>query len=304
MPKVSIIMPVYNGEKYLRTSIESVLSQSFSDFEFVVVDDGSIDLTSSIIESYQDDRIHYIRNVNHKGISYALNQGLSAAVGELILRMDADDTCAPQRVLQQVDYMNSQPEISICGSDTELIDADGKIIGYRDTKKGDQRIKIALLLGECSLAHPAVAIRKDFLTKNLLYYSTDYIHAEDYELWCRSSPLGTFENLPEPLVQYRHHKKSTSKAYHQLQRLSARRILVAHLIRMGITASPIELKCHFQFALNMEIGSHLPTKKQFIDWRNKLVEWNRNSKCFQQELFEHELEERFQEVLSKNGGLL
>ena len=160
MPKVSIIMPVYNGEKYLKSAVKSVLDQSFQDYEFIVIDDGSNDCTRSILLGCKDNRIKLIRNITHRGISFALNQGLSLASGELIMRMDADDICEPQSILKQVHFMDQHTDIDVCGSDTELIDEKGKVIGYRNTKKGDQQIKIALLLGECSLAHPAVVVRR------------------------------------------------------------------------------------------------------------------------------------------------
>lgn len=298
MSYASIVMPVYNGEKHLPSAIESLLGQTFTDFRLIAVDDCSTDSSLAIMRSYRDKRILIIENDRHRGIAAALNQGLTYADGTLLFRMDADDVSLPQRLQCQIDFMRENPQISVCGSDTDLIDQDGNIIGHRDTKKGDQRIKIALFLGETSLAHPAVAIRTEALKTHRIQYSEQYPYAEDYELWCRCSTFSTYENIPEALLQYRHHNESVSKAHYTRQRLAARKILAAHLRRLGLNISREELNCHFQFSLGLGQNDTMPTKKQFIRWKATLAAWNRAHGLFDPALFETELEERYKDALT------
>ncbi len=148
MSYANIVMPVYNGEKHLSTAVDSILAQTFTDFKLIAVDDCSTDDSLTILHSYRDKRILIVENQRHRGIAAALNQGLALTDGELLFRMDADDISLPQRLQCQVDFMRENPQIDICGSDTDLIDECGNIIGHRNTKKGDQRIKTALFLGE------------------------------------------------------------------------------------------------------------------------------------------------------------
>lgn len=298
MSHASIVMPVYNGEKHLASAIESLLGQTFTDFRLIAIDDRSTDSSLAILRSYRDKRILIVENDQHRGVAAVLNQGLAYADGKLLFRMDADDVSLPQRLQSQINFMKENPQISVCGSDTDLIDKDGNIIGHRDTKKGDQRIKIALFLGETSLAHPAVVIRNAALKTHQIQYSEQYPYAEDYELWCRCSTFSTYENIPETLLQYRHHDESVSKAHYTRQRLAARKVLAAHLHRLGLHISREELNCHFQFSLGLEQSDTMPTKEQFTQWKTTLTTWNRNRGLFDPTLFELELEERYRDALS------
>lgn len=302
MSYASIVMPVYNGEKHLSTAIESILAQTFTDFKLIAVDDCSADSSLSILQSYNDKRIMIVENDQHRGVATVLNQGLALADSELVFRMDADDVSFPNRLQCQIDFMNENPNISVCGSDTDLIDKKGSVIGHRDTKKGDQRIKIALFLGETSFAHPTVVIRKAILETHQIQYSERYPYAEDYELWCRCSTFSTYENIPKTLLQYRHHSESVSKAHYTCQRLSARKILAAHLHRVGLNISREELNCHFQFSLGLEQSNTMPTKEQFSQWKNMLMTWNRNHELFNPVLFEGELEQRYRDALKIFSG--
>lgn len=297
MSYASIVMPVYNGEKHLATAVNSLLAQTFTDFKLIAVDDCSTDSSVAILRSYRDKRMLVVENHQHKGIAAALNQGLALADGELLFRMDADDISLPQRLQHQIDFMRENPQVTACGSDTDLIDGDGNIIGHRNTKKGDQRIKIALFLGETSISHPAVVIRKAALKAHQIQYSEHCPYAEDYELWCRCSPFSIYENIPETLLQYRHHSESVSKAHYTRQRLTARKVLATHLRRLGLNTSQEELNCHFQFALGLDEGEPRPTKEQFDRWKSALAAWNKAHGPFEPTLFETELERRYQHAL-------
>lgn len=297
MCAVSVVLPVYNAEKYLPTAVKSILAQTFSNFTLIAIDDCSTDSSLNILRSFQDKRIQIIENSLHRGITHALNQGLASANGDLVFRMDADDISVPHRLQRQIDFMESHPQVFACGSDTDLIDWTGEKVGYRNTQKGDQRIKIALFFGETSLAHSSVVMRAAFIKSHKLRYSEDYPYAEDYELWCRCSTFCLYENISEALVQYRHHKESVSKAFDIHQRLSARKVLAAHLYRLGLKASPEEMNCHMQFALGLNNEAAMPAKVQFIQWRDHLARWNRYTSMFDPAVFEEALELRYQRAL-------
>lgn len=216
MPKVTVLMPVYNGERYLREAIDSILVQSFTEFEFLVINDGSTDKSVEIAESYQDPRIRLIHNDCNLGLVSTLNKGLRLARGDFIARMDCDDYSFPSRLRRQYDFLVKNPDISFCGSWIELDDGENKKkISYPCSH---DEIKAALLFGN-SLAHPSVIIRRETLKKFTLNYEYADIDAEDYGLWVRASTVAKFANLPEVLVRYRSHKNQVSNTRSKSQRL-------------------------------------------------------------------------------------
>lgn len=199
MPKVTVLLPVYNGEKYLKEAIESILNQTFDDFEFIIINDGSTDDTKKIIESYNDKRIRVV-NQKNKGLSLSLNIGISMSQGEYIARMDADDISEKDRLMEQVSFMDQNPEIGICGSSVILINELGDHIGYMIHPFKHNDIK-AQMLFNCPLAHPTVIFRKSFLAKSGLRYNE--VKSEDYDLWVRAVDLTKIANINNYLVKYR-----------------------------------------------------------------------------------------------------
>ncbi len=196
MPIISIIMPVYNSSQYIREAIDSIRQQTFADFELIVVDDGSIDNSVSIVNSYDDKRIRLLLN-EHDFIG-SLNLGVLEARGKYIARMDADDVMLADRLQKQVDYMEQHPEIHICGSWTEVFGAEEGIIR---TATYHEEIVSTMLLHN-AMIHPSVMIRKSVLENNL--YQTGYPCAEDYKLWTELASKGfRFANIPEVLLKYR-----------------------------------------------------------------------------------------------------
>jgi glycosyltransferase involved in cell wall biosynthesis len=207
-PAVTVLMPIYNGQDYVKDAIDSILSETFSDFEFLIIDDGSKDKSAEIIKSYKDPRIKYVSNVTNRGLPTTLNLGIELARGEFIARMDCDDISLPQRLERQVDFMRSHPEVSACGTWIKTIgDAAGFVNKYF-TDSGD--IKASLLFNT-SLAHPSVIMRRSALNKLNIRYSTHYRYfEEDYALWIELSKYTELANIPEVLLLYRIHKKSVS----------------------------------------------------------------------------------------------
>lgn len=203
MPKVSVIMAVYNTqEQWLRDAIESILRQTFKDFEFIIINDGSTNNAENIILSYSDNRIKYIKQQN-QGLGSAINNGLKIAKGEYIARMDSDDISLPERFEKQVQFLDDNPNISVLGTAFEKFPQRKVIIHPKNPKFLD-------LLSNCCIAHPSVMMRKSDLEKYNLSYNPD-CNCEDYELWSRAVAVLKFANLEEVLLKYRWHKYNASK---------------------------------------------------------------------------------------------
>ena len=174
-------MPVYNGAKYLNEAVDSILNQTLTNFEFLIIDDGSTDQSINQINAYDDSRIQLIVNKNNIGQSAALNKGISLARGEYIARMDQDDISMPERLERQSEFMENHPDVDVLGTWVQLM---GKYDGILELETDSEKIKMNLLTDQ-NLAHPAVMIRKSTLLKYDLYYNPTYSIAQDYDLWVR-----------------------------------------------------------------------------------------------------------------------
>ncbi len=164
IPKVSVLMPVYNGALFLRSAIESILNQSFVDLELLIIDDGSTDSSADIIHSFDDLRIRYIKNEENLGIVKSLNKGLTLARGIYIARMDADDISLPQRLQRQVDFLDANPETGICGSNAITIDSEGNRQRLWFYAEKPENVLISRTF-VCPFLHPTIMARKEILTK-------------------------------------------------------------------------------------------------------------------------------------------
>lgn len=206
-PKISVLMPVYNGEKYLREAIESITSQVFKDFEFLIIDDGSTDKSKDVIKQYKDKRIVFIENKINLGLVATLNKGLMIAKGQYIARMDQDDISLPERFKDQVAFMDKHPDVGVCGTWIKFFGDAENIIEY---PTNNDTIKSHLFFYN-ALAHPTVIIRSNFFKKYNLKYKKNA--AEDYDLWQRCSFLFRIHNIPKVLLMYRISSKSYTQTY-------------------------------------------------------------------------------------------
>ena len=199
VPKISVVMSVYNGEEYLREAIDSILNQTFRGFEFVIVDDGSTDKSTEIIKSYHDDRIIFIQQEN-RGLAEALNEGVKIAKGVYVARMDADDVAAEYRLEKQVMFLERHPEYVLVGSYADVITEDGKRIYERTVPSEDIVIK-EIIKTENPFIHSTVMFRRDVAINCGLYEEVEII--EDIVFWRKMSERGLCANLQEPLCRYR-----------------------------------------------------------------------------------------------------
>jgi len=204
-PLVSVIMPVYNGEKFLRDSIESILNQTYKNFEFIIVDDGSTDNSVRIIKEYQkkDKRIKLIENKKNLGASKALKIGLKNTKGFYYFRMDCDDISYKNRLEKELDFLEKNKDYVIVGSNLEIIDEDKKKIGYRFYPQENEEIKKTLIFKN-PFAYSSTMIRLELLKK--IFYDEKYLYCEDYDLWFKLLKYGKGKNLPDFLIKYRINK--------------------------------------------------------------------------------------------------
>lgn len=199
MCKISIVMPVYNTEMYVKEAIESVLNQSFEDFEFIIIDDGSTDNTCSIIQSFDDKRIKLIQN-KHDFMD-SLNLGMSSATGKYIARMDADDIMHVDRLKVQYSIMECETSVTVCGTEIICFGAQSRSENI-PILSGLVEYPLLKLIQRCFLFHPTTMIRADFLRKHKLKY--EYLYAEDFKLWVEIAKLGgQFYIDNQPLLYYR-----------------------------------------------------------------------------------------------------
>ncbi len=241
-PVISVVMGLYNGEAFLREAIDSILTQTFQNFELIIVDDCSTDTSREIVQSYTNPRIILLKNEKNIGLGLTLDRGISASRGEYIARMDQDDVSLPHRFEHQLAYMEAHPNIDICGAWVKTIGA--KAGQYTRHPTDPDEINVNLLF-HTSLVHPTIIIRKAFLLKYGLRYSyTDgrdgYI--EDFDLYTRAMQYGTLANQGEVLLHYRRHEKQTTVEKIKTQVEYSKKIFRRELEHLGLTAEETDLE--------------------------------------------------------------
>lgn len=275
MPKVSILMPVYNAEQYLSQALDSIVSQSFEDWELILINDGSNDGSESIIMGYDDERIFYIKNPVNLKLIKTLNKGIDYCGGQYIARMDADDICHPDRLKRQVEFLDSHPQVLMCGTAAAVIDNSGKKTGNIHNLTSDDYLQINLMFSP-SFIHPSMMIRSEVLKQNK--YDEAYKHVEDYDLWCRIAKLGKVANIEDELLQYRWHDSNVSVLNSEVQRELKDELIKRELSRLDLIPTELELYCHkvtFQlYALGNKLDVPVDRFDDIANWFTKLIRQN------------------------------
>lgn len=254
-PVVSVLMSVYGGKQYLGQAIQSVLDQTFKDFEFIIVDDGSRDESLKMIRSFQDPRIVLIENKVNQGLTKSLNVGIAKAKGKYIARMDADDISSANRLEKQVQFLEENQGIWAVGTSAVLIDNNGE---KKTTAKmpSDQQILGYLMMFGNSLIHPSVMMRTEMIRK-IGGYSENCMVAQDYDLWIRILESGgQLANLEEELIKLRVHENSVSqtKAQSQIQQaIQIQKRAIFHFLKIRV--SNRELEALRKFYQNNDLDS-------------------------------------------------
>lgn len=239
-PEISVVMPVWNGERHLREAVDSILNQTFRDFEFIILDDGSTDSTPAILQEYasRDSRIRIVR-LDHQGIVVALNRGVAEAKAEWIARMDCDDIAHPERFERQWGAIRKQPETVLCHTQIKLIGEEKHLTKVPYLVRSHSLLKLRLC-HQCPVSHPTVMfLKKAFDAAG--GYLPEERHAEDYALWGRLIVQGRVIGISDALLQFRVHSGSVSKKNLDTQIALSRKISMSHCMKfMRLTASEAE----------------------------------------------------------------
>lgn len=294
---VSVIMTNYNTrEEYLRCAIESILNQTYRNFEFIIIDDGSNDGSPNIIKEYQtgDGRIKLFFNGENKGITKSLNTALSKASGEFIARMDADDESLPRRIEKQVLFMNENPDVIACGSYIHFI-------GDAAENKKDRKIDIAernefrirLLFGnQMNICHPSAMFRKSMLDGFSIRYFERYPVAQDYRMWVECSKYAQCANVPEMLFNYRINSGAVSVTKAQLQRQCTQNIIKEQLDAMGVVLTDEIFSLHYGYLTDRKFYS-----EELYDWLCSLIEANRRTSSYDNDVFERLIWSKWADII-------
>ena len=269
-PCISVIMSVYNAEKYVRDCIRSILGQTFSDFEFIIINDASTDSSPEIIKSFKDKRI---RLLNNRERCYPTrNKGLRVARGKYICIMDADDISLPHRFERQVLFMEQHPQYGLAGSGYRVLGKERDL--YRESDY--QKIKVQLMRNNCFI-HPSVIIRHDLLKKHKLRYIRKYYYSSDYDFLARAARYFPITNIPEVLMHYRVHEGQVTIQYRKRQAELADEISIDQLRYIGINPTKEETGMH----LNLLKGNPIEysRKLKLYKWINRIREANLKA-CF------------------------
>lgn len=278
--EISVILPVYNASKYLRKSIESVLNQSFVDFELIIINDASTDDSEEIIKQFTDSRIIYIKNEVNKRLIKTLNLGLSVAKGKYIARMDADDIAIPNRFEMQVSFLNTNQDYVLVGTSVNQIEENDVFIKRLNYFQKHEELVFSLVFFS-PFVHPSVMIRKSTLDTHSLQFDENFLHAEDYELWTRLVRFGKVANINEPLLEYRVHQNQISSIYTSEQLKMNEIIQLNYLSEIFKSVDKSHLNVFFklkQFDFITQIKSLIAIKKSngfknqlFSDYLNKQI---------------------------------
>jgi len=240
-PRVSVVMPVHNGLPFLSEAIDSILTQTLSDFEFICIDDGSTDGSAEVISAVRDPRWRWVRNRRCSGLSRALNRGLRMARGAYWARMDADDVSLPQRLEAQARFLDGNPSVSMVGSWAQTLGLPKEQVWKLPATAEEIQ---AEMLFNSAMVHSAVMLRrKDFLSEGLRY-DPAIERAQDYDLWERAARRLRFANLQKVLLHYRIHDGQVGYAFGAQQAETAGAVRARQLRRLGLRATKRELELH------------------------------------------------------------
>lgn len=280
MPKISVIMPVYNSEKYLSEAIDSILNQTYGDFEFIIIDDGSTDSSQEIVRSYTDPRIRFYINEHNMGVAATLNRGLDLATAEYIARMDSDDISELCRFEKQVEFLDQHKSVGVVGSALRNF-GEGISEQIVEFSTDVEQAKVDMIYS-CPLGHPTIMMRSCVLHENNLHYQKSYEGFEDFALWWRIGEYWDIVSMKMPLLRYRKHASQVTKnkspefykrfdAFHK-ERLSVFRCKVA----------PNQLDQFIKYCDGRHSEFDIENLKEFIELLKQLLNVNQNLHIFNQ----------------------
>lgn len=298
-PRITVVMPVHNGEDFIFEAVKSVLAQTCATFVLLVVDDGSQDRTGEILAGFDDPRLRVLDLPGHPGLVAALNHGLAQADTEYIARMDADDVCRPDRFERQVAFLDAQPHVALCGTWSREV---GSRFGPARRPPCDPEALRARMLFGGAVAHSSMMYRSDFIRRNRLGYSGEYPHAEDYDFASRAAEMASIANLPEVLMHHRVHPGQVSAVHSTEQAQSHCRLVLRELAKLAPEATGEEKDMHLSVALGSIPAAAFPKAER---WLLKLKQANLDRKRYETKSFDAEVDQRwfYAHSLAKKAGL-
>ena len=283
MVSISVVMPVFNTTAaILKEAVESILSQTFQDFEFIIIDDGSTDDSSSYLQSLQDERIKLIRNPENLGIVKSLNIGLCEAKGKYVARMDSDDIAFPMRFQKQFDYMENHPEVIVCGTNMEFFGAGSGITHNQIIDMDIYRIQ--MLFFNPGPPHPTVFLNCESLKQFQLKYDEELNYAEDYGLWTEASKHGQVYIMEDVLLRYRLHSAQTSNVYRNEQIQCVKYIQKKLLEKIFDNLTEEDLNLHYKYSPFFNRTAKV--NNEMRKWYDRLVDANNRTGVYNKKKFE------------------
>ena len=270
-PVVTVLMPLYNGEHYVREAVVSILRQSWKDFELLIIDDGSTDTGPEIVTAMRDERIVLLRNPSNMGVAATLNRGLEAARGHYIARMDADDISLPDRLERQVRFMDEHPDVGISGGWVRLFG--GGELPYTCRVPTDRHDVAAYMLFENALWHVTTIMRKDALNCHSLRYNPHFSRSEDYDLWIRAGHNFLLANVERVLVRVRRTQGSATRANWNEVTRQTEVLLGRQLSDFGMAVSEEEVAFHHRIGRGYRMASRNQIKLA-ESWLSRLLSEN------------------------------
>jgi glycosyltransferase involved in cell wall biosynthesis len=244
-PVVSVVIPVYNGEKFVRNAMDSILSQTFSDFELIVINDGSTDSSAEVVASYRDPRIVFLENKTNTGLPRVRNQGLDASRGRYIAWLDCDDISLPERLEKQVKFLDTHPQVGVCGGWVKIVGGGRDVIAQYPAHP--EYLRACLLFNNC-LANSTVMMRAACTRDIGLRFDLSHHLSQDYGLWTRIPREWKIVNLPEVLTVYRTHSSQVTVHRKQQQLDISWEIQREQLLKLGILPTADERTLHLHLS--------------------------------------------------------
>ncbi|HOY47816.1 MAG TPA: glycosyltransferase family A protein [Flavobacteriales bacterium] len=299
-PLVSVLMPVYNAGKDLAEAIQSILDQTYTNFEFIIVNDGSTDASRDVISNFNDSRIHLIDNEVNKGLIATLNLGIDACKGEYIVRMDADDISLPERIEHQIAFLEAHSHYGLVGCWFEDFgdQIQSKVVRYSDD---DTYIRIRHLY-QTHIAHPTAVWRASIIRAHQLKFDPAFVHGEDYEFWVRMSAYCKMSNVKEVLVRKRDHPHNVTNKYAQIMQDTCARVKQRQFSLMGINCSTDEVNLYSRFA-DGEWRFSPPQMDHLETLLESIFKANKHSKFIPVEAYNRYLAEKYYHLCYNNPDI-
>lgn len=288
-PKITIVLPIYNGEKYLREAIDSVLAQTYRHFELWAINDGSSDNSAAIIDSYSDSRVKHFENHCNMGVVYTQNKAFALATTPYIARMDQDDIWHPEKLELQVSLLESRPDVGVCGTSIHKF---GDIDSVNIFPEESDALKVGLLF-YCMMSHPSVVFRRSMLIETGIQYNLEFSDTDDYKMWIDVLQKSNIYNIQQPLVDYRQHQGQICQKKGQEQSILTRRLREEQLRLIYPNPTPEELAFHLDRFTSLTILSDQDVYT-FRQWMKRLCKANDITLYVKPEILKSELDRYIQ----------